>query len=140
MLIVFDHCLQESEAGGQTLWKSYYHITCLICLFNSFKLALSFVFSKTKMFKLLFILFVMRQLLGNVTSVKTAYLKHTNFHVYLFLRAEEMYFMSIIYFLRMPSFWKFQLYEFEPLRKKNKKKADDSRDMQLIFLPTSMER
>ena len=139
MLIVFDHCLQESEAGGQTLWKSYYHITCLICLFNSFKLALSFVFSKTKMFKLLFILFVMRQLLGNVTSVKTAYLKHTNFHVYLFLRAEEMYFMSI-YFLRMPSFWKFQLYEFEPLRKKNKKKADDSRDMQLIFLPTSMER
>ena len=33
-----------------------------------FLLALNFVFSKTKMFKLLFILFVIKQLLGNLTS------------------------------------------------------------------------
>ena len=31
-------------------------------------LALNFVFSKIKMFKLLFILFVIKQLLGNLTS------------------------------------------------------------------------
>ena len=33
-----------------------------------FLLALNFVFSKNNMFKLLFILFVIKQLLGNVTS------------------------------------------------------------------------
>ena len=38
-----------------------------ICLFL-FLPALNFVFSKTKMFKLLFILFVIKQSLGNVTS------------------------------------------------------------------------
>ena len=36
MLIVFDHCLQESEPGGQTLWKNYWHTPRLICLFTSF--------------------------------------------------------------------------------------------------------
>ena len=31
MLIVFDHCLQESESGGQTLWKNYWpHFVCLV--------------------------------------------------------------------------------------------------------------
>ena len=94
MFIVFDYCLQESESGGQTLWKNYWpHLICLviyayisylyffisywphliyiphlICLFTSFLLALNFVFSKIKMFKLLFILFVIKQLLGNITS------------------------------------------------------------------------
>ena len=40
------------------------HIVCLL----RFLLALNLVFSKTKMFKLLFILFVIKQLMGNVTS------------------------------------------------------------------------
>ena len=31
MLIVFDYCLQESESGGQNLWKNYW--SHLICLF-----------------------------------------------------------------------------------------------------------
>ena len=44
------------------------YIPHLICLFTSFLLALNFVFSKIKMFKLLFILFVIKQLLGNLTS------------------------------------------------------------------------
>ena len=37
------------------------------CMFV-YLLALNFVFSKIKMFKLLFILFVIKQLLGNLTS------------------------------------------------------------------------
>ena len=44
----------------------FFYIPHLICLFTSFLLALTFVFSKTKMFKLLFILFVIKQLLGNL--------------------------------------------------------------------------
>ena len=87
MFKVFDYCLYESQSGGQTLWKNYWpHLICLviyayisylffisygphlICLFTSFLLALNFVFSKIKMFKLLFILFVIKQLLGNLTS------------------------------------------------------------------------
>ena len=63
MLIVFDQCLQESKSGGQTLWKNYWHIPHLIGLIY-FLLALNFVFSKTKMFKLLFILFVINQITG----------------------------------------------------------------------------
>ena len=74
----------------QTLWKNYWsHLLCLfmhayilyfyisywshliytsyVCLLR-FLLALNFVFSKIKMFKLLFILFVIKQLLGNLTS------------------------------------------------------------------------
>ena len=46
----------------------YIYLIYLICLFTSFLLALNFVFSKIKMFKLLFILFVIKQLLGNLTS------------------------------------------------------------------------
>ena len=49
-------------------WPHLIYITQLICLFTSFLLALNFVFSKIKMFKLLFILFVIKQLLGNLTS------------------------------------------------------------------------
>ena len=41
--------------------------TSYVCLLR-FLLALNFVFSKIKMFKLLFILFVIKQLLGNLTS------------------------------------------------------------------------
>ena len=37
-------------------------------MFTSFLLTLKFVFSKIKMLKLLFILFVIKQLLGNLTS------------------------------------------------------------------------
>ena len=40
--------------------------TSYVCLLR-FLLALNFVFSKIKMFKLLFILFVIKQLLGNLT-------------------------------------------------------------------------
>ena len=49
-------------------WPHLIYIPHLICLFTSFLLALNFVFSKIKMFKLLFILFVIKQLLGNLTS------------------------------------------------------------------------
>ena len=45
---------------------SYMYV--IFCLFTSFLLALNFAFSKIKMFKLLFILFVIKQLLGNLTS------------------------------------------------------------------------
>ena len=55
MLIVFDHCLQELESGGQTLQKNYL-IPHLTHLFNYFFLVLNFVFSKTKMFKLLVVI------------------------------------------------------------------------------------
>ena len=41
--------------------------TSSVCLLR-FLLILNLVFSKTKMFKLLFILFVIKQLLGNVIS------------------------------------------------------------------------
>ena len=68
MLIVFDHCLQESESGGQILRKNYQHIPHLIHLFNSVLLALNFVSSKTKIIKLLLMLFVIKQLFGNATS------------------------------------------------------------------------
>ena len=94
MFEVFDYCLWESESGGQILWKNYWphliclfvyayitylyffisywprliHIPHLICLFTSFLQALNFVFSKIKMFNLFFILFDIKQLLGNLTS------------------------------------------------------------------------
>ena len=69
ILIVFYHCLQESESGGKTLWKNDWDMPHLICLFTSFfARALNFVFSKTKMFKLLFMLFVIKESLGNLTS------------------------------------------------------------------------
>ena len=48
-------------------WPHLIYIPHLICLFTSFLLALNFVFSKI-MFKFLFILFVIKQLLGNLTS------------------------------------------------------------------------
>ena len=50
------------------LASSFIYITHLICLFTSFLLILNFIFSKIKMLKLLFILFVIKQLLGNLTS------------------------------------------------------------------------
>ena len=56
MLIVFDYCLYESESGRIIDVILYVYI----CLY------LNFAFSKTKMFKLLFILFVIKQLLGNL--------------------------------------------------------------------------
>ena len=43
------------------------YLILYVCLLR-FLLALNFVFSKIKMFKLLFILFVIKQLLGNLTS------------------------------------------------------------------------
>ena len=63
MLIVFDYCLYESESGRQTLEELLVssYTSVYICLY------LNFAFSKTKMFKLLFILFVIKQLLGNLT-------------------------------------------------------------------------
>ena len=61
MLIVLDHCLQELESGGQTLQKIYL-ITHLIHLLNYFLLVLNFVFSKTKMFKLLVVIILIETL------------------------------------------------------------------------------
>ena len=43
------------------------YLISYVCLLR-FLLALNFVFSKTKMFKLLFILFVIKQSLGNLKS------------------------------------------------------------------------
>ena len=91
---MFDYSLLEPQSGGQTLVKNYWpHLICLfmyahiskvyfhisywphlidiphlvfVCFV--FLLALNFTFSKIKIFKLLFILFVVKQLLGNVTS------------------------------------------------------------------------
>ena len=44
------------------------------------------------------------------------------------------------YFWRMASFWKFRVYKFQVQRKKNRKKTAESRDIRLLFLPTSTER
>ena len=45
----------------------YIYLILCVCLLR-FLLALNFIISKTKMFKFLFILFVIKQLLGNLTS------------------------------------------------------------------------
>ena len=50
------------------LASSYIYIPHLICLFISILVALNFFFSKIKMYKLLFVLFVIKQLLSNLTS------------------------------------------------------------------------
>ena len=42
--------------------------------------------------------------------------------------------------LRMASFWKFWVYKSQPQGKKNKEKAVESRDIQLMFLSRSTER
>ena len=49
-------------------WPHLIYIPQLVCLFTFFLIALNFVFSKIEMFKLLFIWFVIKQLLGNLTS------------------------------------------------------------------------
>ena len=49
-------------------WPHLIYIPQLICLFTSFLLVLNFGFSKIEMFQLLFILFFIKQLLGNLTS------------------------------------------------------------------------
>ena len=67
MLMVFDHCILDSKPGGQTPWGNDWQILHHPSLL-SFLLALNCVFSKTKMFKVLFVLFVIKQLLGNITS------------------------------------------------------------------------
>ena len=100
------------------------------------------------MFKLLFILFIIKQSLGNVTSGidiysdkqsiirrgklsgdnsdrNIAYLKHSNFCVYLFLRAKKIILHEYLC-LRMASFWKFRVYKFQSQRKKNKKRQHDN--------------
>ena len=138
----------------------YWYIPHFICLFASFLLlALNFVFSKTESFKLLFILFVIKQLLGNVTSDiniqpsqvlsdegklnggnsgrNTAYLKLTHFYEY-FCELKKLVFCEYL-FLRMASFWKFWVYKFKPQSKKNKKETVESRDIRL-FLSKSTER
>ena len=51
---------------GLMIYIYIYLILC-VCLLR-FLLALNFIISKTKMFKFLFILFVIKQLLGNLTS------------------------------------------------------------------------
>ena len=124
-------------------------------MFIHFLLALNFVFSKTRTFKLLFILFVIKQLLiftepnkvlsdkgkqnGDSSDRNIAYFKRTIFHVDLFLRAKKIVFPEYL-FLQMARFWKFRAYKLQPQRKKNLKKLVESRTMQLIFLTRWMER
>ena len=97
MVIAFGYCLQKSESGGQTVWKIIGLILCLFMYMSymyiftypiglilyiyliffvyllRFLLALNFIFSKIKMFKLMFILFVIKQLLGNLTPDNDTY-------------------------------------------------------------------
>ena len=47
--------------------SSYMFVVCHILFVCFFLLALNFIFGKTKIFKLMFILFVIKQLLSNVT-------------------------------------------------------------------------
>ena len=44
------------------------------------------------------------------------------------------------YFCEWLVFWKFQVYKFQPKRKKNKKKTVKLKDIQLMFLSRSVER
>ena len=92
------------------------------------------------MFKVLFIIFVSKQLLGNVTSDiniysakqsiirlgklsdgnsdrTIAYLKRTNFCVYLFLRAKKSYFVGT-YFCKWQVFENFEFIDFSPKEKR----------------------
>ena len=80
------------------------------------------------------------KLSGGNSDRNTAYLKHTNFHMYLFLWATENHILWVLIFLQMASFWKFSVYKFQPQRKKNKKKIVESRDIWLMFLSRSIER
>ena len=107
MLIVFDHCLQESESGGQTLWKNYWHIPHLICLIHSFA-SIKLRFQQNQMLKLLLILLLLNNYwvtkhqpsifiqpskvlsdkgkMSGDNSDRIAYLKRTNFCMYLLLQ------------------------------------------------------
>ena len=68
-ILIYIYLHRRSYRNGCEILYIYIYILHLICLFTSFLLALNFVFSKIKMFKLLFILFVIiKQLLGNLTS------------------------------------------------------------------------
>ena len=97
-------------------------------------LALNFVFSKTKMFKLLFILFVIKQSLGNSmfgyrclfsrakycpisggnSDRNIAYLKRTNFCVFLCLRAKKNR-ISRVLISANDKFLKISTYQFKTL-------------------------
>ena len=66
-------------------------------------------------------------------------LKRTNFRKYLFSRAKKIVFREYL-FSRMASIWKFRVYEFQTLIKKNKKKTVESRDIRLMFLLRLTER
>ena len=108
-----------------------------------------FLFSKTKMFKLLFILFVIKKIIGQriigcryffgqakyyptrenwvvIIQVETL---HTSsvliFAGIYFCELKKIVFREYL-FLRMTSFWKFRVYEL-------KKKTVESRDIPLIF-------
>ena len=96
-------------------------------------LALNFVFSKTKIFKLLFILFVIKQLLDNLTSDIDFYsAKQSIVGWVVVIQTETLHALSVLIFacfyvyelkkivfreylfLRMASFWKFRVYQFQP--------------------------
>ena len=133
-------------------WPHLIYIPHLICLFTSFLLALNFVFSKIKMFKLLFILLAIKQLLGNLTSdIDTysaklsiirlqgklsggnsdrniAYLQRIIFCVYL------SYFAST-YFCERQVFQNFEFLNFS-----HYKKTVESRDIQLMFLSRTTKK
>ena len=73
------------------------------------------------------------KLSGDNADRNIAYLKRTNFCVYLFLWAKKTVFCKYLFFA-IGKFLKISsLYKFQPHRKKNKKKTVESRDMQLIF-------
>ena len=69
MLIVFDHFpIGIRIRGTNSMEKLLAYTISHICLFTSFVDSIKNVFRKAQMFKFLFILFVIKQLLSNVTS------------------------------------------------------------------------
>ena len=59
-----------------------------------------------------------------------------NFFIFIF---PSLLFCEYL-FLWKTKFWKFRVNNFQPKRKNNKKKTDESRDIWLIFLSRSTER
>ena len=118
-------------------------------------LALNFVFSKTKMFKLLFILFVINQITGQ-SNIGYRYLFSQDKHCptreswVVIIQIETLHKLSVlifacIYFCELKKiifpeylfyangkFWKFRVYKFQPHRIKDKKKTVESEDMRQI--------
>ena len=121
---------------------------CLIC----FLLALTFIFSKIKMFKLLFILFVIKQRnigchylfsQANYCRTRESWVVITEIEIIFaciyFCELKKSYFAST-YFCEWQVFENFEFINFTPPKKKNKKKTVESWDMRLMFLWRETEK